>query len=83
MDLLMSFKKDEDGDEKMSGGFLDPNSGELDRVGIKGALNGREGVMAVDYELVDPTGKGEPLKGRDDLPVGITLALVSFNCVFS
>lgn len=78
LDLLkLTSGEDDDDGNKMSGGFLDPNSGDLDRIGIKGSFNDNGQPNPVDFELVDPTGKGKPLLGRDDLPVGITLALVS------
>lgn len=40
---------------------------------VKGGKAGRD---AVDYDIVDPEGEGEPLQGCDGLGVGITLNLV-------
>lgn len=62
------------------GGALSNEGGDLDRMGIKGMLKSK----AVDFELDDLWDEGAPLQGAEDLPVCVTVNLVSiaFNLPF-
>ena len=45
---------------------------------LKDLLKERKHINPVDFELEDSYDDGEPLHGRDGLPVCVTLNMVSF-----
>lgn len=60
-----------DGDETMGDGGKD------EELGIKGLVKGgRGGNKVVDFELEDYWDEGDPIKGREDLPICLTFYMV-------